>query len=92
MLNYYENAAARLGEHEGRATANGTAWLTRTQRQSQQRHTQKPVDVTRIERWRTELDIADAVAFERVAGGLLRELGYPPATRSTLDSSAGPVT
>jgi Sulfotransferase family len=90
MLSYYENAAARLGEHEGRANANGTVWLTKTQRQSQQRHTRKPVDVTRIERWRTELDIADAVAFEHVAGGLLRELGYPPATRSTLDSSADP--
>jgi Sulfotransferase family len=92
MLTYHENAAARLGEHEGRTTANGTVSLTKARRQSQQWQTGQPVDVSRIERWRTELDIADAVAFEHVAGGLLRELGYPPATRSTLDRSAGPVT
>jgi Sulfotransferase family len=92
MLSYHENAAARLGEHEGRTTSNGTVWLTKAQRQSQQWQTRQPVDVSRIERWRTEFDIADAVAFERVAGGLLHELGYPPATRSTLDRLAGPVT
>jgi hypothetical protein len=80
MLSYHENAGARLGEHEGRTRANGTVWLTKAQRQSQQRHTRKPVDVSRIGRWRAELDVADAVAFEHVAGGLLRELGYPPAT------------
>jgi sulfotransferase family protein len=77
MLSYHENAATRLAEHEGRTTASGTVWLTKAQRQSQQWQTRKPVDVSRIGRWRAELDIADAVAFEHVAGGLLRELGYP---------------
>jgi hypothetical protein len=77
MLSYHENAATRLGEHEGRTTASGTVWLTKAQRQSQQWHTRKPLDASRIGRWRAELDIADAVAFEHVAGGLLRELGYP---------------
>jgi Sulfotransferase family len=90
MLSYHEKAATRLGEHEGRTTASGTVWLTKAQRQSQQWHTRKPVDLSRIGRWRAELDNADAVAFEHVAGRLLRELGYPPATRSTLDTSADP--
>jgi hypothetical protein len=96
MLSYHETAAERLGEHEGRATANGTVWLTNAQRQSQQWRARNPVDVSRIERWRGEMDLADAVAFEQAAGGLLRELGYPAvdgasqAKTTTLDRSADP--
>jgi len=76
MLTYHEHAAARLAEHEGRTTATGAVRLTKAQRHEQQRRARQPVDVNRIERWRTELDAADVAAFERAAGDLLSELGY----------------
>lgn len=38
----------------------------------------KPVDATRVNAWKTEMDAAEVVEFERVAGPLLADLGYEP--------------
>jgi len=75
-LRYYEHAAARLEEHEGRTGGRGSVVLTKEQRRWQQIMTTRPPDPGRMGRWRTELSPQERVQFEGVAGDLLDELGY----------------
>jgi hypothetical protein len=42
-----------------------------------------PPRTERIEAWREEMALGDRVEFERVAGDLLGELGYPLSASST---------
>lgn len=76
MLRYHERASTRLDEHQERRHADGTARLTRAERRSQQWRTQLPPDLSRIACHRSEMTPKERRAFEGVAGGLLRELGY----------------
>ena len=75
MLNYHQNALARLSEAHGRVLDDGTV-ITLEQRLEQQRLTSSPPDVSRLGRWRDELSAEDVAVFEATAGELLMELGY----------------
>jgi hypothetical protein len=76
MLNYQDRAGERIAEivrdfdrAEGGAVPAGV-------RAAHQANVSKPLQTDRAARWRTEMAGADVAAFERVAGGLLDELGY----------------
>jgi hypothetical protein len=77
MLAHHTRAEARLREHQGRAAPDGTPIHTREQRLRQQESSLRPPDPGRIGGWRTAMSPAERAEFQRVAGKLLRELGYP---------------
>jgi hypothetical protein len=76
MLNYYQRAPERLKEHKGRMLPDGTRWLTQEQRLEQQKRTTEPPDPKCVFAWKQTMDADDQKRFLRVAGDLLRELGY----------------
>lgn len=76
MLRYHERASTRLDEHQERRHGNGSLRLAKAERRSQQWRTQLPPDLSRIGCHRSEMTPEERRAFEGVAGGLLRELGY----------------
>lgn len=76
MEHYYETAATRLSEHQGRFRTDGHPLVTQTQRLQQQRNTMRPPDRSRIGTWHQQMTASEQRAFERVSGALLRELGY----------------
>jgi hypothetical protein len=82
MLRYFERAADRLAEHEGRSGADGGPTITAERRRLQQRMTTLPPDLTRIGRWKEELSRDETRVFEGIAGDLLDELGYLRASGS----------
>ena len=76
MLAYQERAGGRIAEivrdfdrAEGETVSAGV-------RAAHQENVSKPLQSDRAARWRTEMTADDVLAFERVAGGLLDELGY----------------
>ena len=76
MLAYYEQAPERLSEHKGRSTPDGKIFLTQEQRISQQQRTTQPPDPSCVFAWKQTMDAEEVQKFSRVAGDLLRELGY----------------
>lgn len=74
---YHTRAQSRLGEHKGRSAPDGTALLTREQRLAQQERTTRPPDSGLVYAWKEAMSEDDRAGFERVAGKLLEELGYP---------------
>jgi hypothetical protein len=76
MMNYFERTPERLVEHKQRIRAGGTVLVSREQRLWQQRLVMQPPDLSRIERWRTEMLPQERADYEAVAGDLLAELGY----------------
>jgi hypothetical protein len=81
MLRYYENAANRLDELETRYNRDGTVRVASEQQRALLDRTTRPPDETRIGRWKSEMIPSDIARFERVAGPLLRELGYHTASK-----------
>jgi hypothetical protein len=79
LLEHHTRAAARLGEHTGGIAPDGTLLISREQRLRQQESSLHAPDPARIGGWRTEMLPEERAEFERVAGKLLRELGYPDA-------------
>lgn len=81
MLDYHERSGERLAELD----RDVPAWKGRPHRTAESRlglheQTTKPLDATRIDRWRDEMSPEDLATFEREAGDLLVELGYERAT------------
>jgi len=76
MLRYYERAPARLAEHQERRSRDGRLLVSSQQRLAQQALTTAPPALSRVAAWRRDLSRRERAAFEGVAGGLLRELGY----------------
>jgi hypothetical protein len=76
MLDYYKGVPARLEEHKGRARADGTMLLTDEQRRGQQKRTTEPPDPSCVYAWKTAMSADEQRRYARVAGRLLRELGY----------------
>jgi hypothetical protein len=76
MLRYFERAPQRLNEPPERWRQDGTLAITREARVQQQWRTTTPPDLTRIGQWRTLMPADEVRTFERVAGDLLRSLGY----------------
>jgi len=80
MLSYHRRSEERLAELD----RDIPAWGKKLPRSAESRmalhqQTTKPPDETRIDRWRTELSADEVATFEREAGALLVELGYPLA-------------
>lgn len=78
MLTYFEDSAARLGEHAPRRRNDGTLIVGREQRLEQQYLTTLPPQPDRVQAWRTTLTVSEREAFASVAGDLLLALGYEP--------------
>jgi hypothetical protein len=76
MLDYHRRAPERLEEHEARIETDGREVVTKAERLENQRFTMRPSQLSRIGRWRHELAADELARFERVAGRMLRELGY----------------
>lgn len=77
MAAYHLRAPERLREHKGRSAPDGTPVLSQEQRLAQQQRTRQPPDPGRVFAWKEALGGAERERYERVAGDLLRELGYP---------------
>jgi hypothetical protein len=75
QLAYHRRAPERLAEHRERRTADGQV-VTHAQRLRQQEGVTQPPDADRVGFWRKAMTAHERSAFESVAGGLLRELGY----------------
>jgi hypothetical protein len=77
MLHYYERAEERLAEMHRDLPGEGDKPL-RPADHRKEAHllTSRPPDPSRLARWREDMTPEDNAAFERVAGELLRELGY----------------
>jgi hypothetical protein len=76
MLTYYTRAPERLREHKGRLQPDGTPVLTREERLSQQQRTTEPPDPACVFAWKQFMSPEERKHFQRVAGGLLEDLGY----------------
>lgn len=76
MLDYYVSAPRRLDELRDQLQPDGVTLITKQVRLRQQRLVQRPPDAERVGRWRKEMQADEVRAFEDVAGGLLKELGY----------------
>jgi hypothetical protein len=76
MLHYDTRTPARLREHKGCCRPDGTPLLTQEQRLSQQKRTTEPLDPSRIFTWRRAMSAEERGRFLRVAGALLKNLGY----------------
>jgi hypothetical protein len=76
MLDYYRYAADRLADIVQPFGPNGAHKLDIEQFMSIYANTTKPLDPSRIGRWRQEMPETDQRRFEAVAGPLLAALGY----------------
>jgi hypothetical protein len=76
MLTYYTRAPDRLGEHKGRLRKDGSPFLTREERLRQQVRTTEPPDPACVFAWKQQMSTDERVRFQRVAGDLLKDLGY----------------
>ncbi len=77
MLNYHERAAERLGEMSGELEGGEDKQsLPAGYRAEMHSATSGPPDPSRLGKWRTQMEPADAQEFEQTAGALLAELGY----------------
>jgi hypothetical protein len=78
MLAYHERAAERMATvMRDRHARDGRLAVSAAQRAEQHAGLDEPPRPDRIGRWRSEMSAADRRRFERIAGGLLDELGYP---------------
>jgi hypothetical protein len=59
MLNYYTRTPARLGEHKGRVSPDGTPLLTREQRLRQQERTTEPPDPACVFAWKRSMSMEE---------------------------------
>ena len=76
MLDYHEGASGRMGEMERNFEIAGGPVLTPEERVRQHALVSAPPQTNRAGRWQEDMSVEDVAAFESVAGGLLRELGY----------------
>ena len=78
MEAYHRTAGERLhAEIQDRHDASGEVTVSKAQRESIFEKVGQPPDQERAGRWRREMSEDERARFEAVAGGLLREFGYP---------------
>ena len=89
MLRHHERSVERLQELDRDIPAMGGR-LPRSaeSRMALHERTTKPVDTKAVGKWRTQMSAEDVEEFERVAGDLLVELGYEPATDAAKASAS----
>ena len=77
MLDYHERSSDRLSEMARALPADERyADLSVERRMATHAMTTKPPDADRVSRWKRQMSEPDRVEFEKVAGGMLDELGY----------------
>lgn len=76
ILDYHERAEKRLQEMARDLPRPGRSPRPAASRLASHALAKEPPRPDRVDRWRTEMSAADRVAFEKVAGELLDELGY----------------
>jgi hypothetical protein len=76
MLHYYDYAPQRLKEHLERRQADGGLLVSQEVRYNQQIKTTRPPDISEIGVWKTKLQSEETQKFEKIAGNVLRSLGY----------------
>jgi hypothetical protein len=76
MLSYYTRTPDRLKEHKGRFLSDGTVLRSQEQRLGQQKRTMEPPDPSCVFAWKSAMSAEERERFRRVAGDLLRDLGY----------------
>jgi hypothetical protein len=76
MSEYHARAPERLREHKGRSAPDGGILLRQEDRLRQQERTMHPPDPNRLGVWKHAMAAGERERFLRVAGDLLRELGY----------------
>ena len=78
VLNYHEQSADRLKEMARELPTEGdnTGLSVEDRLKTHARTTQAP-DASRVSRWRQQMTDDDREIFEREAGELLNQLGYP---------------
>lgn len=77
MLRYHEQSAERMAEMDRALPALASGRERPGERRLEAfKLTSEPPQKGRVDRWRTQMDPSDVVAFEATAGDLLEELGY----------------
>ncbi len=76
MLRYHERASERLAELGELFDATGAVYATREAHQSIHRRALQPVSTEPVGRYARDLSSTEIAAFERIAGPMLRNLGY----------------
>lgn len=76
MERYYQQAPERMAELSATYNSDGSVAATKEARLHRHRLTAQPPEPSRIGRWKTEMTKEELVRFNKVAGPLLRELGY----------------
>jgi len=78
LLTYHERSADRLQEMARALPGGGKSKeLSVERRMKTHEMTTKPPSADRVQRWRKQMTEEQRVEFEKVAGDLLAELGYP---------------
>lgn len=76
MLDYHENAGERMAPTVRDMRSRAGRVITAAERQRQHALAAEPPRPDRVGRWQQEMKPGDRSRFEKVAGGLLEELGY----------------
>ncbi len=77
MLDYHRQAEKRMSREMARTLKPlGGGTITSEERTRQHELVSRPPSSSRTGRWRTEMSAEDRAAFESVAGGMLKKLGY----------------
>lgn len=87
MENYYKSAESRLNEFNDLYKPDGTLLRTKEEVLSMSSLTSQPPERSRIGRWRGEMSSEDRAKFEKIAGGMLRDLGYETAATQQYKNS-----
>jgi hypothetical protein len=85
MLDYRRVADRRLEEFQDWRKPSGDMFLPGDYRRGIHQRTRQPLDLGRVDHWRTVLWAEEVAAFEAEAGDLLTELGYAAAAGGQLD-------
>ena len=92
MLDYHRRSEDRLREMARELPEQGgKTRLSVERRMATHAMTTKPPSADRVSRWRKQMDESDRVAFEREAGDLLAELGYPVGEQAAREAESARV-
>jgi Sulfotransferase family len=88
MLDYHERAEQRLREKARDLPRRNRPTQTAAARMDSHRLASEPPRSDRIGMWRERMSLAEVADYERIAGPLLRELGYELSTETLAEKTA----